>query len=211
MQKWKYILHEIPSKRRDFAVCKVLFRCYYFSTLLSVLIFFFLSLDVYCKSKKSMKVLSSIFTRTLLEDEGTLTIDNPRHHRNDFFLDWACRMHLCKVSKLIFILAFYLTLLLALACCFIHLTLNTQKKRTENINILYMYSYHNNAKGIAFDEKYLASLCVMIIYHCSKSGNVNGCARFTWVWIGKKKFLLANIIAVKSDTISFVWKSHLWS
>lgn len=149
----------------------------------------FFSLDVYCKSEKSMKVLSSIFTRTLLEDEGTLTIDNPRHQRNDFFLDWACQMHLCKVSKLIFILAFYLTLLLAFACCFIHLTLNTQKKNREYKYFVYVFVSHN-AKGIAFDEKYLASLCVMIIYHCSKSGNVNGCARFTWVWIGEKSFFL---------------------
>lgn len=100
---------------------------------------FFLSLDVYCKSKKSMKVLSSIFTRTLLEDEGTLTIDNLRHQTNYFFLDWACQMHLCKVSKLIFILAFYLTLLLALACCFIHLTLNTQKKNREYKYFVYVF------------------------------------------------------------------------
>lgn len=105
------------------------------------------------------------------------------------FLDWACQMHLCKVSKLIFILAFYLTLLLAFACCFIHLTLNTKKKNREYKYFVYVFVSHN-ANGIAFDEKYLASLCVMIIYHCSKSGNVNGCARFTWVWIGEKSFFL---------------------
>lgn len=75
------------------------------------------------------------------------------------FLDWACQMHLCKVSKLIFILAFYLTLLLAFACCFIHLTLNTQKKRTENINILYMYSYHTMPKEL-HSMKNIWQVCV---------------------------------------------------
>lgn len=104
--------------------------------------------------------------------------------------------NLCTVWNLVFSL-FHLTLLLAVSC------FQLTHRKNKNINIFFIcFCIEQNAKEMVFDENCLASFCVMIIYHCSKSGNVN-CPGSSHECKGKMHFFWFDInMAVRSDIIS---------